>query len=95
MSFNKFQNKLYRVGGKHYSLTMNIRGDITQNQKTGMSVKFPVGMCSTCKRKKLLIVSDQIIQAEGMGNVFSSLGEITGKLASQIGKKFQILLEKH
>ena len=33
MSFNKFKNNSYCVGGKHYSATINIRGDITQNKK--------------------------------------------------------------
>ena len=33
MSFNKFKNNSYCVGGKHYSATTNIREDITQNEK--------------------------------------------------------------
>ena len=33
MSFNKFKNNSYCVGGKHNSATTNIRGDITQNKK--------------------------------------------------------------
>ena len=36
MSFSKFKNNSYCVGGKHYkhySATINIRGDITQNKK--------------------------------------------------------------
>ena len=33
MSFSKFKNNSYCVGGKHYSPTTNIRGDITQNKK--------------------------------------------------------------
>ena len=65
MSFNKFKNNSYCVGGKHYSATINIRGDITQNKKkTGAPVKLLRGTCSTCKRNKSLIVSDQTIQAE-------------------------------
>ena len=70
MSFNKFKNISYCVGGKHYSPTTNIRGDITVNKKTGMSVKLLRGTCSTCKRNKSLIVSDQTIQAEGLGDFF-------------------------
>ena len=50
MSSNKFKNISYCVGGKHYSATTNIRGDITVNKKTGMSVKLFRGTCSTCKR---------------------------------------------
>ena len=33
MSFSKLKNNSYCVGGKHYSTTINIRGDITQNKK--------------------------------------------------------------
>ena len=66
MSFNKFKNNSYCVGGKHYSTTKNIRGDITQNKKTGSAVKLLRGTCTTCKRNKSLIVSDQTIQAEGL-----------------------------
>ena len=33
MSFNKLKNNSYFVGGKHYSATTNIRGDITVNKK--------------------------------------------------------------
>ena len=58
MSFSKFKNNSYCVGGKHFSATTNIRGDITQNKKTEAPVKLLRGTCSTCKRNKSLIVSD-------------------------------------
>ena len=83
MSFSKFKNTSYCVGGKHYSATTNIRGDITQNKKTGAPVKLLRGTCSTCKRNKSLIVSDQTIQAEGLGNFFKHLGSA----AKNVGKK--------
>ena len=83
MSFSKFKNKSYCVGGKHYSTTINIRGDVTQNKKTGAPVKLLRGTCSTCKRNKSLIVSDQTIQAEGLGNFFKHLGSA----AKNVGKK--------
>ena len=83
MSFNKFKNDSYCVGGKHYSATTNIRGDITQNKKTGALVKLLRGTCSTCKRNKSLIVSDQTIQAEGLGDFFRGIG----KAAKNVGKK--------
>ena len=83
MSFNKFKNNSYCVGGKHYSATTNIRGDITQNKKTGASVKLLRGTCSTCKRNKSLIVSDQTIQAEGLGDFFRGIR----KAAKSVGKK--------
>ena len=83
MSFNKFKNNSYCVGGKHYSTTINIRGDITQNKKTGAPVKLLGGTCSSCKRNKPLIVSEQTIQAEGLGNFFKHLGSA----AKNVGKK--------
>ena len=83
MSFSKFKNNSSCVGGKHYSTTINIRGDITQNKKTGAPVKFLRGTCSTCKRNKSLIVSDQTIQAEGLGEFFRGIG----KAAKSVGKK--------
>ena len=40
-AFNKYKNNSYFVGGKHYSATTNIRGDITQNEKkTGLPVEL-------------------------------------------------------
>ena len=82
MSFSKFKNNSYCVGGKHYSTTINIRGDITQN-KTGAPVKLLRGTCSTCKRNKSLIVSDQTIQADGLVDFFRGIG----KAAKNVGKK--------
>ena len=83
MSFNKFKKNSYCVGGKHFSATTFIRGDITQNKKTGASVKLLRGTCSTCKRNESLIVSDQTIQAEGLGDFFRGIG----KAAKGVGKK--------
>ena len=83
MSFIKFKNNSYCVGGKQYSATTNIRGDITQNKKTGAPVKLLRGTCSSCKRNKSLIASDQTIQAEGLGDFFRGIG----KAAKSVGKK--------
>ena len=83
MSFSKFKLNSYCVGGKHYSATTNIRGDITQNKKTGAPVILLRGTCSSCKRNKSLIVSDQTIQAEGLGDFFRGIG----KAAKSVGKK--------
>ena len=84
MSFNKFKNNSYCVGGKHYSATINIRGDITQNKKTGVPVKLLRGTCSTCKRNKSLIVSDQTIQAEGLGDFFRGIGKAVKSVRKKI-----------
>ena len=78
MSFIKFKNNSFCVGGKHYSSTTNIRGDITSN-----NVKLLRGTCVTCKRNKSLIVSDQTINGEGLGNFFKHLGSA----AKNVGKK--------
>ena len=83
MSFKKFKNISYCIGGKHYCATTNIRGDITVSKKTGIPVKLLRGTCSTCKRNKSFIVSDQTIQAEGLGDFFKHLGSA----AKNVGKK--------
>ena len=52
-------------------------------KKQGEPVKLLRGTCSTCKRNKSLIVSDQTIQAEGLGDFFRGIG----KAAKSVGKK--------
>ena len=68
---------------KKFSATTTIRGDNIQNKKTGMSVKLLRGTCSTWRKNKSLIVSDQTIQAEGLGDFFRGVG----KAAKKVGKK--------
>ena len=75
MSFQKFQTNSYCVGQKHYSGTKNIIGEITLNKKTGREIKLLFGQCSICNRKKSMIVSDNTIQAEGLGDFFKNLGK--------------------
>ena len=41
------------------------------------------GTCTNCKRNKNLIVSDQTIQGEGLGDFFKHIG----KAAKNVGKK--------
>ena len=83
MSFNKFKSHRYCVGGRHYSATSQIYGDTTSNQKTGKQTKLLRGTCTKCHRGKSIIVSDQTIQAEGLGDFFKHLG----KAAKNVGKK--------
>ena len=45
---------------------------ILKRKKTGMPVKLLRGTCSTCKRNKSLVVSDQTIQAEGLDNFLNT-----------------------
>ena len=87
MSFQKFKTNSYCVGQKHYSGTKNIVGEITLNKKTGREIKLLVGQCSICNRKKSMIVSDNTIEAEGLGDFFKSLGKISAKAGKKIAKK--------
>ena len=84
MSYNKFINNSYCVGGKHYSPTTNIYGDTTN---TGIQMGRPIhtlrGNCVTCNRKKSLIVSERTIDGEGLGDFFKHLGSA----AKNVGKK--------
>ena len=57
--------------------------DITQTKKTGIPVELLRGVCVTCRRNKSLIVSDQTIAAEGLGDFFKHIG----KAAKNVGKK--------
>ena len=82
-SSQKFQSDSYCVGGRHKSATKNIVDDITINKKTGREFKLLVGKCAICKRKKSMIVSYNVIQAEGLGDFFKNLG----KFSARAGKK--------
>ena len=84
MSFQKFKTNSYCVGQKHYSGTKNIIGEITLNKKTGREIKLLVGQCSICIRKKSMIVSDNTIEAEGLGSFFKNLGKISAKTGKKL-----------
>ena len=84
MSFNKFKTDGYCVGGRHKSGTKNIVGEIAIN-KTGKEVKLLVGKCVICNRKTM-IVSDNVIQAEGLGDFFKNLGKISAKAGKKLAK---------
>ena len=86
MSFQKFKSESYCVGGRHKSATKNIVGDITINKKSGKEVKLLVGKCTICNRKKTMIVSDNVIQAEGLGDFFKNLREISAKAGKKLAK---------
>ena len=74
-SSQKFQSDSYCVGGRHRSRTKNIVGEVRNNKKTGKDIKLLVGQCMICSRKKSMIVSDNVIQAEGLGDFFKNLGK--------------------
>ena len=85
MSFQKFKSHSYCVGGRRRSSTVKIYGDITSK---GSKVLF--GFCSECKRKKAMTVSDNTIQAEGLGDFFKNSGKkghnVSKKLAKNVLK---------
>ena len=88
MNSQKFATNSYCVGGKHRSSTKNITAEITVYKKTGKEVKLLVGICSICYRKKSMIVSDNTIQAEGLGDFFKNLGKkglnVSKKMAKNV-----------
>ena len=86
MSSQKFKTDSFCVGGRHRSSTKNIVGEITINKKTGKEVKLLAGKCVICNRKKTMIVSDNVIQAEGLGNFFKNLGKISAKAGKKLAK---------
>ena len=90
MNPQKFATDSYCVGGRHRSGTKDITGEITVNKKTGKDTKLLVGKCVICKRKKSLIVSDNTIQAEGLGDFFKNLG----KKALMYQKRWQKMYSK-
>ena len=91
MSFQKFKSDSYCVARRHRSATKNIVGDITINKKSGKEVKLLVGKCVICDRKKTMIVSDNVIQTEGLSSFFKNLG----KLSAKAGKKLATNVLKH
>ena len=86
MSFQKFKTNSYCIGQKHHLGTKNIVGEITLNEKTGREIKLLVGLCSICNRKKSMIVSDNTIQAEGLGDFFKNLGEKSLNVSKKMAK---------
>ena len=84
MSFQKFKTNSYCVGGRHRSAKKNIVGDISNNKKTGKEVKLLVGKCVICDKRKSMIVSDNVIQVEGLGDFFRSLGKVSSIAAKKL-----------
>ena len=85
-SSQKFQSDSYCVGGRHKSGTTNIVGEIRNNKKTGKDIKLLVGQCVVCNRKKSMIVSDNVIQAEGLGDFFKNPGKKGLNLSKKMAK---------
>ena len=83
MNSQKFENNSYCVGGKNRSGTKNITGEITVNKKTAREIKSLVRKCVNCNRKKSMIVSDNTIQAEGLGDFFKKSWKVSSKAAKK------------
>ena len=86
MSFQKFKSNSFCVGQKHHGGTKNIVGEITVNKKTGREDKLLVGQRSICNRRKSMIVSDNTIQAEGLGESFKNLGKKRLNVSKKMSK---------
>ena len=92
MTFQKFESNSYCVGGGQYSGTKNISGEITLNKKTGGEIKLLVGKCMVCNKRKTIIVSDNTIQAEGLGDFFKNLGKTGLNASKKMAKKYSKIL---
>ena len=86
MRSQKFQSDSYCVGGRRRSKTKNIVGEIRNDRKTGKEIKLLVGQCMVCNRKKSMIVSDNVIQAEGLGDFFKQLGKKRPNVSRKMAK---------
>ena len=71
MTFKKFENDSFCVGGRHRSRTLKIYGD-----KASEGNKVLIGFCSKCNRTKRMTVSDITKKAEDLGGFFKNLGKI-------------------
>ena len=81
MSFQKFKTDSYCLGGRRRSATIKIYADITSKGS-----KVLIGYCSVCNRKKSMTVSDNTIDAEGLGSFFKNLGKISSKAGKKLAK---------
>ena len=88
MSSQKIKSDSFCVGGKHKSGTKNVVGERRFFKKTGKEVKLIVGQCVVCDRKKSIIVSDNVVQAEGLGDFFKNLGEKGLNVSKKMAKTF-------
>ena len=86
MSFQNFKTNSYCLGQRRYSGTKNITGEIVYNKKTGKEIKLLVGKCVICDRKKSMIVSDNTIRAEGLGDFFKNLGKKGHNVSKKMAK---------
>ena len=86
LSFQNFKSDSFCVGGRHRSATTKIYSDITSKGSYVL-----IGYCSICNSNKLTTVSDNTIQAEGIGSFLKKLGRISAK----VGKKLAAIVLKN
>ena len=83
MSVQIFKSDFYCVVGRHRCGTKNVYGDIA-------SSKVSIGYCSICNRKKIMTVSGNTIQPEGLSSFFKNVVRIYAKagknLATNVSK---------
>ena len=91
MSSQIFETNSYCVGSRHKSGTKNIVGEITFNKKTGKEIKLLVGKSVICTKRKSMIVSDNVIQAEGLGNFSKNLGKLSAKAGKNLTTNVKFL----
>ena len=87
MSFQKLKTSSFCVGQKHYSPTKNIVGKMTFIKKTVKEIKLLVGKCSLCSRKESMILSDNTMVAESLGDSFKNLGKERLDVSKMIAKR--------
>ena len=86
MNSQNFKTNSHCVGGKHRSGTKNVTGEIIFNKKTVKEIKLLVGKCVICDRKKSMIVTDNTIQAEGLGDFYKNLGKVSSKAVKKLAR---------
>ena len=84
MSFQNFKTNSYCVCHGGYSYTKNIIGEVSFIKKTGREIILLVGQCSMCNRKKSMIITNIIVQAEGLGNFLKTLGTESAEAGKKI-----------
>ena len=85
---NKFKTNSYFVGGRNYSGTNKISGDITSKGN-----KMLRGSCTNCRRNKSMTVSDATIEAEGLQDFFKNVGRATIKFGKKVANNLVRALE--
>ena len=78
------KNILFCRKYRHHSSTIKIKPAISFDKKTGEKIKLFKCDCSLCKKTKIEIVSENAIEAKGLGNFYYFLGPKEAKAAKKI-----------